>query len=981
MTSGFLPQAGSLSRVFSRWHRFLTWLVILLAAEAAIAAVIRIRLLPDVFSGGVSSVEVLSSVGLLLVLPMVYAIVRVRAAQSELHLLVRNEQESLAATRTLLDTTAEGIYAIDSNGVCTMANRAAGELLGYSPQELVGQRMHERIHHTRADGSGYPVDECPIYHATRYGETRTVEDEAFWRKDGSSFSAAYSSAPIMSGDEIEGAVVSFRNIDDRKRMERSVRQAERQTRQFLDDLPLAVFVVDEQGQPVYSNRASTRLLGLPEDRLLQGDDLSAAYQVYVAGTDEPYPTDRLPVLRALAGETLTVDDMEVHRPDGSVVPLEVWGGPVRDDEGAISNAVAVFSDISARKAAAAELEEQADMLDLVEDAVIAMGTSGRITYWNKTATVIYGWTKEEALGRIPQELLRTTFPKPFEEIKQEVSENGRWEGELIHRRKDGAEVVVASRWVLRRDEADGPLQILEVNNDITEQKKAQEERTREQQLLAAIFETSPDIIATITSHLQLTYVNPAAQDLLGYAFDELFGENSLHWVHPDDMQAAAELLQAAFVDGGSGRHRLRVKNVSDEWVWLDIRIRRMGPDSDSAVVMARDITDQVHLEERLTEAKEAAVGANQAKNEFLSRMSHELRTPLNAILGFAQLLELEELTADQRDSTAQIVKGGRRLLELINEVLDIARIESGGLRLSLEPVLICDLIDECVGLIKPLADERQVSVSSECTDQQQHVWADRHRLGQVLLNLLSNGIKYNVSGGAVTITCTPPQNGRVRVGLTDTGTGIPREKLPLLFTPFERLGAEQSTVEGTGLGLALSRSLIEAMDGAIYVDTMNGNGTTFWIEVRSADEVEIEAAEEEHENRQILSDRGARVLYIEDNIANLKLIERLLERWSDVEVIPAMAGALGLDLARQHLPDLIMLDLGLPDIRGDEVLARLRKDPLTAHIPVVILSADATPGEIKRLLAAGAVDYVTKPIDVAVFLRTLGELLDRRGDT
>lgn len=858
MTSGSLPQTMSLSGVFSRWHRFLSWLIILLAAEVVIAAVVRIRALPDAFSGRLTLLEGASLVGLLLLLPVLYAIVRARTAQKELHLLVQTEHEALRVTRTLLDSTAEGIYAIDRDGVCTMANRAAGEVLGYSPQDLVGQGMHELIHHTRADGSAYPVEECPIYEAMKYGETRTVEDEPFWRKDGSAFSAAYSSAPITSGDDIEGAVVSFRNIDERKHMEHSIKEAEQQTRRFMDDLPLAVFVLDEHGRPVYSNRASAGLLGLPDDPSLEGDDLSAAYHVYVAGTDQPYPTERLPILRALAGETVTVDDMEVRRSDGSVAPLEVWSAPIRDDQGSIRNAVAVFSDVSARKAAAAELEEQADMLDLVEDAVIALDPSGRISYWNQTAVAIYGWTKEEALGRVAHELLRTTFPKPREEIKKDVTRSGRWEGELVHLRKDGSEVVVASRWLLRRDEKGRPLQILEVNNDITAQKET---------------------------------------------------------------------------------------------------------------------------EERLKEAKEAAVNANQAKSEFLSRMSHELRTPLNAVLGFAQLLELDELTPEQRASTAQIIKGGRRLLELIDEVLDIARIESGRLRLSLEPVLICDLIDECVALTRPLADERSITVHSECTDHQQHAWGDRHRLGQVLLNLVSNGIKYNVPGGAVTITCTPPQEGRIRVGVTDTGSGIPREKLPLLFTPFERLGAEQSTIEGTGLGLALSKNLVEAMGGAIYVDTMNGNGMTFWIELRTADEIEIGNVEEEHEGRRIQPERVGRVLYIEDNLANLKLIERLLERWTDMELISAMSGALGLELARQHLPDLVILDLGLPDIRGDEILARLRKDPYTAHVPVVILSADATPGEIKRLLAAGAADYLTKPIDVAMFMRRLGQLLNREVDT
>lgn len=981
MTTGSLSQAESLSHVFAKWHRFLTTLIALLAVEAGFALVIRIRVLSDAFSGRtIGLLEMLSSAGLLLFPLMLYAIVRVRTTQKELHLLVRSEQESLDAIRTLLDTTAEGIYAIDARGLCTMANRAAGELLGYRPEELIGQNMHQLIHHTRADGSPYPRDECPIYYAMVEGRTRTVEDEAFWRKDGSSFSVSYASAPNVNDGQVQGAVVSFRSIEERKRMERSIEAAEQQTRRFLENLPLGVFVVDEVGRPTYSNRLSVQLMGVHADPSVEEAELSSAYPVYRSGTDELYPTDELPVLRALGGEKVTVDDIEIRRPDGSVVSLEVSASPIRDDDGTIRYAAAAFSDIRARKEAAAEIEEQADMLDLVEDAVIALDPDGRITYWNKTAAAIYGWTKEEALGRIGHELLRTKFPKPREEIMTDVSHEGRWEGELVHRRKDASEVVVASRWVLRRDEAGRPLQILEVNNDITAQKRAEAERVRQQELLSAIFDTSPDIIAMITSRLELTYVNPAAREILGYSFEELFGEESLHWVHPDDIQTVADLLESAFGEAGTRQHRLRVKNSAQDWIWLDIRVRRMGADADSAVVMARDITEQVTLEQGLEEARQVAVEANQAKSEFLSRMSHELRTPLNAILGFAQLLEMEELTSEQLDSTHQIVSGGRRLLDLINEVLDIARVESGRLALSLEPVLICDLIDECVRLIRPIADERGIRVRSECVDHQQHVWADRPRLGQILLNLLSNAVKYNVPEGLVTVTCTSPEGTSIRVGVTDTGPGISPDKVPLLFTPFERLGAEGSGVEGTGLGLALSKSLVEAMGGEILVDTMHGKGTTFWIILRTADELKGDPSEEEADERraEFPARRSARVLYIEDNLANLRLIERLLARRSEIEVIPAMTGTLGLDLAREHLPDLILLDLGLPDIRGDQVLVQLRKDPRTAHIPVIILSADATPGEIKRLLAAGVEDYLTKPIDVATFRRVFDQVLEKQ---
>lgn len=644
---------------------------------------------------------------------------------------------------------------------------------------------------------------------------------------------------------------------DPRRSDRGRSTASELALRWLDELPTAVFVVDASGTPVYANSASFELLG--KGVMEVGPErLAETYQAYVAGTDHEYPVERMPIVRALSGETSTVEDIEIRHPDRAI-SLEVRGAPVRDSEGEISFAIAVFTDVTERKELHAVLEEQAEMLDLVEDAVNAVDMDHRITYWNRTAESMYGWTREEAIGAISHELLSTSFPVPLTAIFSELSERGRWEGELLQHAKDGSEVVVASRWALRRDGDGQPHQILKVNNDISARKRA---------------------------------------------------------------------------------------------------------------------------EEVLEQARDAADKANLAKSEFLSRMSHELRTPLNAILGFAQLLEMEELDPAQRESTGQIVKGGRHLLQLINEVLDIARIESGRLTLSIEPVVVCDVIRECVGLIRPLGEERRIPIHFECPPElrDQHVRSDRQRLGQVLLNLLSNAVKYNASEGTVTVTCLMADDGKVRVGVTDTGPGIPPDKVPLLFTPFERLGAEATSEEGAGLGLALSKSLVEAMDGRMVADSMMGKGTTFWVELRAAEAPGAATTDEIEDASPRQYGRTSRVLYIEDNLSNLKLIERLLERRAEVELISAMTGALGTDLARQHAPDLILLDLDLPDIRGDRVLSRLRRDPRTAGIPVVILSADATPGEIKRLLAAGAADYLTKPIEVPAFLRIVDDILTRSED-
>ncbi|MEX2658147.1 MAG: ATP-binding protein [Acidimicrobiales bacterium] len=404
--------------------------------------------------------------------------------------------------------------------------------------------------------------------------------------------------------------------------------------------------------------------------------------------------------------------------------------------------------------------------------------------------------------------------------------------------------------------------------------------------------------------------------------------------------------------------------------------------ADRTRELEQSLDERGRAEAAQREAQEAAEAANRSKSEFLSRMSHELRTPLNAVLGFGQLLELEELDENQRDAVGHILKAGRHLLDLINEVLDISRIETGDLALSPEPVLAADLVQEAVDLIGPLAGQHGIQlVVDRSGASDSYAFADRQRAKQVLLNLLSNAVKYNRPKGTVAVSCQQVAGARVRISVTDTGTGIPAERLGLLFVPFERLGAEHTGVEGTGIGLALSKRLAEAMGGTLDVASTLGEGSTFTLELP-----QVEGPVERYERLNgapeplVAPTSSPRrvVLHIEDNLSNLTLVERVLAQRPDVEVVAAMHGRLGLELARQHRPVLVLLDLHLPDIGGEEVLQRLRQDPATASTPVVIVSADATPGQVQRLLSAGAAGYLTKPLDVRDLLRALDDAVAER---
>jgi PAS domain S-box-containing protein len=407
---------------------------------------------------------------------------------------------------------------------------------------------------------------------------------------------------------------------------------------------------------------------------------------------------------------------------------------------------------------------------------------------------------------------------------------------------------------------------------------------------------------------------------------------------------------------------------------------------------ARDVTERKRLDKVLLEknvelesAKSLAEKANLAKSDFLSSMSHELRSPLNAILGFAQLLESGSPlpTPDQKASIGQILQAGWYLLDLINEILDLAVIESGKLSLSLEPVSLADVMRECQAMIEPQALKRSIRMTFPPLAIPYVVHVDRTRLKQVLINLLSNAVKYNRVGGTVVVDCVASTPERTYIRVTDTGAGLSPEQLGQLFKSFNRLGQETSAEEGTGIGLVVSKRLVELMGGVIGVESTVGVGSVFWIElVSDAAPAGACGATGPAALAQPHVLNGARLrtlLYVEDNPANLKLIEQLVARRSDMRLVTASDGQTGIALARASLPEVILMDINLPGISGLEALKVLREDAATAHIPVLALSANAMPRDIQKGLEAGFFRYLTKPIKIDEFMNALDLALDCAG--
>jgi len=565
-----------------------------------------------------------------------------------------------------------------------------------------------------------------------------------------------------------------------------------------------------------------------------------------------------------------------------------------------------------------------------------------------------------------------------------VQGTARFTGDKRYVHKNGDVLWVSRTASIIRGEQGEPQHFLLMVEDISERKASEaalEQSRRELQAALdanqLIMDNSQDVICTIDEQGCFLTVNAACEELWGYKPDELVGRQYIDFVFEEDRPkteaAAKSLLATGKVTDFVNRY------VRKDGTLVDVLWSATWSAKDRIMFcVAHDVTDRARIEKALREAKEEADRANHAKSDFLSRMSHELRTPLNSILGFGQLLDRQSPTETQRPRIRYILSAGRHLLNLINEVLDISRIEAGTLQLSVEPVCLEEAIGEALDLMRPLAAERTIVLAYNCSlDTATYVLADRQRLKQVLLNLLSNAVKYTAVKGCVTVSFAESGEDLTRISVRDTGAGIAVGKLARLFTPFDRLGAEQSAVEGTGLGLALCQRLVHAMNGSIGVNSTLGHGSTFWLDLPHAiSPLEtLSITRSPSASQQPLAEESRRILYIEDNFSNVTLVDQMLAERPALELMSAMQGRVGLELARQHSPDLILLDLHLPDMPGWQVLAQLKADQLTREIPVVVISADATSPQIKRLLSAGARAYLTKPIDIVEFFRMIDEAL------
>ena len=632
-------------------------------------------------------------------------------------------------------------------------------------------------------------------------------------------------------------------------------------------------------------------------------------------------------------------------------------------------------------------------------ALIATDEKGIIQLFNIGAERMLGYAAAEVVDKISpahisdaQEVIAravvlsrefaTAIAPGFEALVFKAARAIEDNYELTYLRKNGTRLPVILSVTALRDAAEKIIGYLLIGSDNSARMDVEDRLRWTEESFHLMVESVTDYaIVMLDPQGRIMSWNSGAQRIKGYSAEEIVGQSFTRFYSSKDAERGAPTrdLEAARTRGRFEDEGWRMRRDGSTF-WANIVLTAVLDHVGNLrgfAQLTRDLTGRRQAEDEIAKAKAVAEKTSLASAEFLSGMSHELRTSLNAILGFAQLMESEQPppTPSQKESVAKIVQAGWYLMELINEVMDLAMIESGRLSWSLEPMSLADVMHECQAAIEPQAQKSGIRMTLPEIDGQCFSKADRTRVKQVLTNLLSNAIKYNRPGGSVVVECTVSAPQRVRISVTDTGAGMQPDQLAQLFRPFSRVGQETSAAAGAGIGLVVTKRLVELMGGAIGVRSHVGKGSVFWIELVTAAAPRLTAGDEARiplTGPVIRPGAAPRtLLYVEDNPANLQLVEQIIARRPDMRLLSARNGPLGIALARSARPDVILMDINLPGMSGIKAMQMLRAETVTAHIPVVALSANAIPRDIERGLEAGFFRYLTKPIKVAEFMDTL----------
>ena len=903
-------------------------------------------------------------------------------------------QESEARYSTLCDMGVMGIYSCDKSGVIQKFNSRAAGLWGREPVlgEL-GELYCGSFKMMQMDNTPMPHDQGPMADIVS-GRVTEVRDHEILieRPDGTRIAVMVNIRRIQNEHgEMTGAINCFNDITQRRKTDAQLRHNEDTFVNLIEKSPFGVCVIDAQFR-IYQLSSGTKKLFSSTDSLIGQDYAQFLRSLW----PEPFASDAIAWHRHTleTGEPSAVLNFTQQRQDNGqfetyewmleriVLPDGQWG------------VVCYFYNHTEREKAGFALRESEERYRTLFNSIdegyciidLQFDEHGKAVDW-RYVEVNPSFEKHTGMSAVVGKRIRECIAN-HEEYWFEIYGRVAKTGEPI-RFVNAAKAM--DRWFdlyAFRIGGEGSTKVAVLFRDITEHKLAEnalrESEQRYRNLFSSIDEGYCIIEMIFDEHeVPIDYlfleVNPSFErqagivNVTGKRVRELIPDLEHHWL---------EALGKVALTGQSVRFENEAKALGK---WFDVYACRVNdPHKRKVAVVFNDISDRKRNELNLKNAIAVAESASRAKSDFLSKMSHELRTPLNAILGFAQLLERGSPlpTGTQTIRVHEILKAGWYLLDLINEILDLAVIESGKVVLARESVPLMEVLLECQSTVEPQARTRDIQISLVPSTLPYFVSADRTRVKQIVLNLLSNAIKYNHPHGNVEIKCAARGNDRVRISVKDNGPGLPPDKLNQLFQPFNRLGQEMGTQVGTGIGLMVAKQLVELMGGTVGVESTVGMGCEFWIELmRDAHLPEVdhsllaEAISPDQENVGTNLKSPHTLLYVEDNLANLMLVQQILEYHSQIRLLTANDGDYGIQLARTRLPDIILMDIHLPGMSGLEALKVLRADPVTSHIPIIALTANAMAGDIEGGLREGFFRYITKPIKVNEFMNALDDAL------